>query len=72
MRDNEERMQREIAGLEKRLKSETDSRRTLEEQLRRQEQEESHTQNSRRKIQEELQALQALSDSLSAENQGNV
>jgi septal ring factor EnvC (AmiA/AmiB activator) len=63
-------MQGEIAALEKRLKNETEGRRTLEEQLRRQEQEESHTQNSRRKIQEELQALQALSDSLSAENQG--
>jgi hypothetical protein len=42
----------------------------MEEQLRRQENEETQTQNSRRKIQEELQALQALSDSLSAENQG--
>jgi hypothetical protein len=64
LRDNEQRLQTEILGLEKRLKNEVESRRSLEEQ-------EGQTQNSRRKIQEELQALQALSDSLSAENQGN-
>ncbi|KAI6191581.1 hypothetical protein M3Y97_00243600 [Aphelenchoides bicaudatus] len=70
LKDKEEQMLNDILALEKRLKSETEGRRTLEDQLRRQEHEETQTQNSRRKIQEELQALQALSDSLSAENQG--
>lgn len=65
-------MRNEILNLEKRLKNETDKRLSLEEQMRRQEMDENQVQDSRRKIQEELQALQALSNSLSAENQGNL
>lgn len=62
----------EISGLEKRLRTESDNRRALEEQIRRQEIDEGEIQDSRRKIYEELQALQALSNSLSAENQGGL
>lgn len=71
MRGNEERLHNEIASLEKRLKTESDNRRELEDQLRQQERDEGQIQESRRRMQEELQALKALSDSLSAENQGN-
>lgn len=65
-------MRNEILNLERRLKNEADKRLSLEEQIRTQEMDENQIQDSRRKIQEELQALQALSNSLSAENQGKL
>lgn len=65
------RMENEISTLEKRLKNEIENRHSIEEQLRRQEQDENQFQDSRRKMQEELHALKVLSDSLSAENQGS-